>query len=123
VTTRHGGVSTGPYSTLNLGLHVGDNPADVLVNRRRVAAATGADLGDFVFCSQAHGRRVIRESGVPDSHIAGSGLSTASRAAARPGMTGPGMTSPGPELFFSDRAARPCGRFAAVARLRPREDT
>jgi hypothetical protein len=33
------------------------------------------------------------------------------------------MTSPGPELFFSDRAARPCGRFAAVARLRPREDT
>jgi hypothetical protein len=25
-------------------------------------------------------------------------------------------------LFFSDRAARPCGRFAAVARLKPRED-
>jgi hypothetical protein len=26
-------------------------------------------------------------------------------------------------LFFSDRAARPCGRFAAVARLRPKETT
>jgi hypothetical protein len=25
-------------------------------------------------------------------------------------------------LFFSDREARPCGRFAAVARLRPQED-
>ena len=33
-----------------------------------------------------------------------------------------GMNIQGPELFFSDRAARPCGRFAAVARLRPRED-
>ena len=58
VTTRHGGVSAGPYATLNLGLHVGDTEADVLVNRRRVAAALGADLGDFVFCNQVHGRRV-----------------------------------------------------------------
>ncbi|MGO9081549.1 MAG: peptidoglycan editing factor PgeF [Streptosporangiaceae bacterium] len=58
VTTRHGGVSAGPYATLNLGLHVGDDPADVLENRRRVAAALGADLGDLVFCEQAHGREV-----------------------------------------------------------------
>jgi polyphenol oxidase len=58
VTTRHGGVSSGPYAALNLGLHVGDAPADVLENRRRVAAALGAELGDFVFCNQAHGREV-----------------------------------------------------------------
>jgi YfiH family protein len=58
VTTRHGGVSTGPYATLNLGLHVGDSPADVLENRRRVADALGAAPGDFVFCNQAHGREV-----------------------------------------------------------------
>ncbi len=63
VTTRHGGVSAGPYGTLNLGLHVGDTPADVVVNRRRVAAALGTDLGDFVFCQQAHGRRVAVVSG------------------------------------------------------------
>src|ERR1700678_3353338 len=56
VTTRQGGVSSGPYASLNLGLHVGDEPADVLENRRRAAAALGADLGDFVFCNQAHGR-------------------------------------------------------------------
>jgi YfiH family protein len=257
VTTRHGGVSAGSYATLNLGLHVGDTPADVLVNRRRVGAALGADLGDFVFCNQAHGRRVavvseadrgrgafrlddavastdalvttdpgmvlailvadcvpiiltdpqagvlacvhagwrgtvagvtgtalhamqalgarperiraaigpavaadryqvgpevaaaaerffggntggimrpdgsgrwlfdlpaanrrvIRESGVPDAQIHGSGVSTASRIPDSRGMNGQG-----PELFFSDRAARPCGRFAAVARLRPKED-
>jgi polyphenol oxidase len=58
VTTRHGGVSSGPYATLNLGLHVGDSPSDVLENRRRVADALGADPGDFVFCNQAHGREV-----------------------------------------------------------------
>ena len=55
VTTRRVGVSAAPYATLNLALHVGDEPADVLANRRRVAAAIGADLADFVFCEQAHG--------------------------------------------------------------------
>lgn len=56
VTTRHGGVSSGAYAELNLALHVGDEPDDVLENRRRAAKAMGADPGDFVFCNQAHGR-------------------------------------------------------------------
>jgi len=58
VTTRHGGVSSGSYATLNLGLHVGDGAADVLENRRRAAESMGAGPGDFVFCNQAHGREV-----------------------------------------------------------------
>ncbi len=58
VTTRAGGVSSGPYASLNLGLHVGDDAERVLENRRRAAAALGADLGDMVFCNQAHGREV-----------------------------------------------------------------
>ena len=58
VTTRHGGVSAGSYASLNLGLHVGDEAADVLENRRRAASALGADPGDFVFCVQAHGPNV-----------------------------------------------------------------
>jgi YfiH family protein len=58
VTTRNGGVSAGPYASLNLGLHVDDQAADVLENRKRAAAAVGADLGDMVFCNQAHGREV-----------------------------------------------------------------
>lgn len=58
VTSRHGGVSAGPYESLNLGLHVGDSAAAVLENRRRAAAALGADLGDLVFCNQSHGRNV-----------------------------------------------------------------
>jgi polyphenol oxidase len=58
VTTRNGGVSSGPYASLNLGLHVGDEAADVLENRRRAAAALDADPADFVFCIQAHGPNV-----------------------------------------------------------------
>jgi YfiH family protein len=55
VTTRHGGVSAGDHATLNLSFGVGDRPQDVLENRRRAAAALGADLTDFVFGSQVHG--------------------------------------------------------------------
>ncbi|MBL8495451.1 MAG: peptidoglycan editing factor PgeF [Rhodocyclaceae bacterium] len=33
VTTRHGGVSVGPYSSMNLGTHVGDDAAAVAANR------------------------------------------------------------------------------------------
>jgi YfiH family protein len=55
VTTRNGGVSAGPYATLNLSFSVGDDPAAVLENRRRVATALGADLADFVFARQVHG--------------------------------------------------------------------
>ena len=58
VTARDGGVSTGPYATLNLSLTVGDDPARVLENRRRLAAALGARPGDFVFARQVHGAGV-----------------------------------------------------------------
>lgn len=58
VTSRAGGVSTGPYATLNLGLHVGDDPALVVENRRRAAALIGATLDDLVFMRQTHGRNV-----------------------------------------------------------------
>jgi YfiH family protein len=55
VTTRLGGVSAAPYDTLNLGLHVGDDPAQVVANRARAAAAFGAVLDDLVFARQVHG--------------------------------------------------------------------
>jgi hypothetical protein len=58
VTARAGGVSAGPYESLNLGLSVGDDPAAVADNRRRLAAAIGADLGGFVFTRQVHGAGV-----------------------------------------------------------------
>jgi len=59
VTTSAGGVSVGPYESLNLGLHVDDDPDAVLENRRRAAAALGADLDRLVFGQQVHGTRAI----------------------------------------------------------------
>ena len=58
VTGRDGGVSAGPYESLNLGLHVGDDRDRVVENRRRAAAAVGLGLDDLVFCDQTHGRDV-----------------------------------------------------------------
>ena len=58
VTARSGGVSSGPYATLNLSLSVGDDPGCVLENRRRLAACFGASPEDFVFARQVHGAGV-----------------------------------------------------------------
>lgn len=59
VTDRSGGVSTGPYASLNLGDHVGDEPGAVAENRRRVARAAGVGPGALVIVRQVHGDRVL----------------------------------------------------------------
>lgn len=57
-TLRHGGVSAGPYANLNLGSHVGDDPAAVADNRRRLAAAL--ELPEEPrWLEQVHGTRVL----------------------------------------------------------------
>jgi YfiH family protein len=56
VTTRHGGVSTGAYDSLNLGDHVGDDHGAVLENRRRLCTALGVDR--LTVADQQHGERV-----------------------------------------------------------------
>ena len=57
MTTRAGGSSVGPFASMNLGDRVGDDPASVAANRRRLAAATGASP---VYLRQVHGTRVVR---------------------------------------------------------------
>ncbi len=57
-TTRHGGVSEGPYATLNLGLGTGDEAPHVRRNRRHMAAALGFDAGALALAGQVHGARV-----------------------------------------------------------------
>jgi YfiH family protein len=54
-STRLGGVSKGPFESLNIGLSVGDDPAAVLQNRVRLMAAQGLDLDDLVVPGQVHG--------------------------------------------------------------------
>lgn len=57
MSTRAGGVSQGPWASLNLGTAVGDDPAAVAENRLRFAQAIGAAP---VFLRQVHGVRVVR---------------------------------------------------------------
>ncbi len=52
---REGGVSAAPFASLNLGLSVGDEPADVLENRRRLCAAVGVPQERLVVPGQVHG--------------------------------------------------------------------
>jgi YfiH family protein len=58
VTTRAAGVSVGDYATLNLSLHVGDDPDRVNENRRRAAIALGFSPSKMVCAEQVHGCRV-----------------------------------------------------------------
>lgn len=44
--------------TLNLALHVGDNPKKVLRNREKFAAAIGVEPERFTTCAQVHGNNV-----------------------------------------------------------------
>jgi YfiH family protein len=55
---RHGGVSTAPYDSLNLGGHVGDDPDAVASNRARFAASLGLEPDDVHYMRQVHGHRV-----------------------------------------------------------------
>ena len=54
ISTRTGGLSTAPYHSLNLGLHVGDDSDNVLKNRRRLAATIGIPLNQFTIAKQIH---------------------------------------------------------------------
>jgi YfiH family protein len=56
-TERTGGVSHGPFATLNVGLRAGDDPGCTHENRRRVAAALGID--GFACVRQVHGDRIL----------------------------------------------------------------
>ncbi len=53
-----GGLSAGPFSSLNLSYNVGDDRDAVAENRRRVAEAIGVPVEKWVLCGQVHGRRV-----------------------------------------------------------------
>ncbi|MBV9735500.1 MAG: peptidoglycan editing factor PgeF [Acidisphaera sp.] len=58
--TRRGGVSAGPYATLNCSLSGGDDRAAVLENRARAAGAVGADPARLVGLTQVHGAEVVQ---------------------------------------------------------------
>jgi len=59
ITTRAGGESLPPFESLNLGLHVGDDPERVIGNYELLSAALAFRLDTLVACKQVHGDRVI----------------------------------------------------------------
>lgn len=61
MTTRDGGVSMGPYATLNLGAQVQDDPIAVAENRARLRQILPAEP---VWLNQVHGTRVVQADAV-----------------------------------------------------------
>lgn len=57
-TDALGGRSSAPYTGLNLGMHVGDDPAAVTANRAMLAADLGLAPDRLLFMDQVHGARV-----------------------------------------------------------------
>jgi YfiH family protein len=79
-STRRGGVSEGPFATLNLGRRLGDVPERVDENRRLLCAEVGADPDRLTLNYQRHTAQVNRA------------------VAGRRGETGDGLWTDEPEL-------------------------
>jgi YfiH family protein len=64
-TTRRGGVSQGPFASLNLGRLTADDGANVDANRERLAAIVGLPRERFMYGRQVHGATVRRATEPP----------------------------------------------------------
>jgi YfiH family protein len=74
-TTRLGGVSDGPYASLNLGRKSGDDVAHVDENRRIACESIGADVAKLALNYQVHSACVVKgAAGARGAH--GDGLWT-----------------------------------------------
>lgn len=58
VSLRSGGRSPAPYDSLNLAFHVGDDPQNVLANRKNLAQALGIYVDQFVTGQQVHSANI-----------------------------------------------------------------
>ena len=65
-STRRGGVSEGPYESLNLGVRTGDDAERVRENRRRLAAGVGIAPERVAMGWQVHGVELRELGGAPD---------------------------------------------------------
>lgn len=113
-TGRAGGVSQGPYGSLNLGTHVEDDPVAVAENRARAARALGADPDAVLALNQVHGTHIV------EVRHPGDVARQAARAEGAAGADGALVTVPGTLalLCFADCtpiiAVSPAGSFAVA---------
>ncbi len=72
-TTRVGGISEGPYASLNLGAHVGDDQDAVRQNRGILKDALGLPA-EPLWLEQVHGNEVLGKDGsCADARVVGAG--------------------------------------------------
>jgi YfiH family protein len=76
-TDRHGGVSVGPWESLNLGTSNGDDPERVTRNHEALAMGVGLAPDRVVRMSQVHGDRVAVVSERPEDVPVADGMVTA----------------------------------------------
>lgn len=107
VTSRTGGVSAPPYDSFNLGDHVGDDPAAVAANRRRLADGIGLPFERLVWMEQIHGRNVT----VVDGPVAGAVEATDALVTDVPGLALVVVTADCVPVLLADDQA---GVIAAV---------
>ncbi len=103
-TLRGGGVSEGPFASLNLGGHVGDRPAHVAENRRRVQDGLGLPV-EPSWLNQVHGARCV-DLGVESAGEDADGSYTSST-----GRVCAVLTADCLPLFLCDEAGGQVGLF------------
>jgi len=95
-TTRAGGVSNGPYESLNLGDHVGDEPEAVRHNRVRLHEALALPA-EPLWLKQVHGVRVV------DAATTAAGAEADGAWSNRPGVVCAVLTADCLPIFVCDR--------------------
>ena len=116
-TLRGGGVSAGPYASLNLGGHVGDAPAAVAENRRRLRVAAGLPA-EPAWLAQVHGVR-IADLDAPSRMLGATARPADAAVTRRPGRVCAILTADClPVLFAAERAMRWLPRMPAGGGLR-----
>lgn len=101
VTSRRGGHSRGEFDSFNLGDHVGDDPAAVAANRRRLADRLGLPPERLVWMDQVHGTRVARVDGPTGGAVPG----TDALVTDRPGLALAVLTADCVPLLAADEEA------------------
>jgi YfiH family protein len=104
--TRRGGVSQGPYASLNASLSGGDDVAHVTENRARVAAELGVCADHLVGLRQVHGTETVT---VNAPWPAGAGPAADALVTATPGIAIGVITADCAPVLFQDRHANIIG--------------
>lgn len=100
ITTRAGGVSTGPFASFNLGLRTGDDLRAVAANRDRLNALLPRQPS---WLRQVHGARVVDADGTTDEPEADAAI------ARRPGTVCAVLVADCIPVLLTDRAGTTVG--------------